>query len=48
MSVHDPIMPINIECAQKGGVKLIAKLLYKFFAPFAGVDSEPLRILAEN
>lgn len=47
MSVHDPIMPINIECAKKGGVKLIAKLLYKFFAPFAGIDSEPLRILAE-
>ncbi len=46
MSVHDPIMPINIECAEKGGVKLIAKLLYKFFAPFAGIDSEPLRILA--
>lgn len=46
MSVHDPIMPVNIECSEKGGVKLIAKLLYKFFAAFAGIDSEPLRILA--
>ena len=46
MSVHDPIMPINIECSQKGGVKLIAKLLYSFFSQYAGIDSEPLRILS--
>ena len=48
MSVHDPIMPINIESAQPGGVKLIAKLLYLFFAQYAGIDSEPLRILSTS
>lgn len=46
MSVHDPIMPINIESEKEGGVQLIAKFLYSFLSSFSGVITTELKIAA--
>jgi phosphomannomutase len=43
MSVHDPIMPINIEADEKGGAKEIAKLLYSYLKEFSGLNTENLK-----
>lgn len=37
MSVHDPIIPVNIECKAKGGLKQTAQELYNFLKPY-GLD----------
>lgn len=42
MSVHDPIMPLNIESDNENGVKIIADKLRPFFADFNGLDTECL------
>lgn len=34
MSVHDPIIPFNIECNVAGGVSKTAKILYEIIKPF--------------
>ncbi len=47
MSVHDPIMPINIESDKVGGARLIAKLLYSFISSFSGIETTELKLLAE-
>lgn len=38
MSVHDPIMPINIESDLTGGAVKIAELLYSFLSAFEGLN----------
>lgn len=38
MSVHDPIMPINIESDEIGGAVKIAELLKAYLAEFEGLD----------
>ena len=38
MSLHDPIMPINIESNTKGGVMMIAKTLYSFLKSYEGLN----------
>ncbi len=38
MSVHDPIMPINIESDLDGGAKKIAKILYAYLSEFTGLN----------
>ena len=38
LSVHDPIMPLNIESDSKGGVKRIAEQLYQFLITCSGID----------
>lgn len=45
MSVHDPILPLNIESNAPGGVKIIAEKLLGFFnaQSFENVDVSPLR-----
>ena len=43
MSVHDPIMPLNIESDSVGGVQKIAKALYEFLKTADEVDITPLR-----
>lgn len=43
LSVHDPIMVINIDSDKVGGCKIIAKILYAFFSSFSGIDSSPLK-----
>ncbi len=42
LSVHDPIMPMNIESNNPGGVKATAARLLPFFQQFEGLDIEPL------
>ncbi len=43
MSLHDPVMPLNIESDTPGGTKKIAAELYAFLGDFAALDTEPLR-----
>lgn len=46
MSVHDPVMVINMESNRYGGVQLIAKFLYAFLSSFSGADVTELKIVA--
>lgn len=45
LSVHDPVMPLNIESNKEGGSKIIAHKLYKFFekSAFFTVDISSLK-----
>lgn len=43
MSLHDPIVPINIESNEKGGVKKIAEKLYSFMKKYSGLDLTNLK-----
>lgn len=42
MSLHDPIMPLNIESDEEGGNKIIAKLLYDFLKDFEKLELKNL------
>lgn len=42
LSVHDPVMPLNIESDESGGCKKIAAVLHRFFAAQSGLDITPL------
>ncbi len=42
LSVHDPIMPMNLESDRDGGVRDMASALLPFFSRFAGLDIAPL------
>lgn len=42
LSVHDPIMPLNIESNSVGGVKKIAKDFYEFIKNFDKLDITPI------
>ena len=42
LSVHDPVMPLNIESDSEGGCKKIAQGLAEFFEKIEGVDLTPL------
>ncbi len=42
MSLHDPLMPLNIESDSEGGVKVIAREFYPFLAQFDKLDSSAL------
>ncbi len=46
LSLHEPLMPLNIESNDVGGVKLIAKELYDFIEGCEGLDSKKLCELA--
>ena len=41
-SLHDPIMPLNIEAEEKGGCRQIAAELYKALENVTGMDTEKL------
>jgi phosphomannomutase len=43
LSLHDPVMPLNIESNVKGGVNKIAKRLLAFFQPIDSLDISALR-----
>jgi len=43
MSLHDPIIPINIETTNKGGVNAILKRILPFFTNYADLDIESLK-----
>ena len=42
MSLHDPLMPLNIESDSPGGVQVIARELLPFLAPFDKLDTASL------
>ena len=42
MSLHDPILPLNIESSNEGGVERISAVLRSFFSGIEGVDSSAL------
>ncbi len=42
LSVHDPIMPLNIESNEEGGVMKIAKDFYEFIKKFELLDISPI------
>ena len=44
-SLHDPIMPCNLESNSEGGLKLLAGALFDSIAEFDKLDTEPLRRL---
>ena len=43
LSLHDPILPLNIESDSPGGVRVIAKELASFLETQTGVDTAPLK-----
>ena len=47
MSLHDPLMPLNIESNTAGGAKQIAKALYAFLRQYDKLASKDLQALAE-
>ena len=42
MSLHDPIMPLNIESDTNGGTEIIGKILKDFLSGYAQLDSSAL------
>jgi len=42
LSLHDPLLPLNIESDRAGGVKVIARELAPFLAKQEGIDAAPL------
>ena len=48
MSVHDPILVINMESDILGGVAQIARFLYAFLSAFSGIDTQNLKIVANS
>ena len=47
LSLHDPLLPLNIESDEKGGVKKIASELYSFLAKYDSLDTSGLKNIAE-
>ena len=43
LSVHDPVMPLNIESDTAGGCRVIAQKLAGYLAGCAGLDQSALR-----
>ena len=43
LSVHDPIMPLNIESDSVGGTKKIAKELYSFLKDLDGLETDVVK-----
>ncbi len=43
MSLHEPLMPLNVESNSVGGVKVIARKLYPVLAGFDKLDSSKLK-----
>lgn len=43
LSLHDPLMPLNIESDAEGGIKPIAAALYDFLKDFPGLDASGLQ-----
>jgi phosphomannomutase len=42
LSVHDPIMPLNVESDSRGGVKIITEQLYTYLRTCEGLDFSPM------
>ncbi len=48
MSLHDPIMPLNIESNTPGGNRIIARALHTALAGYGGLDTESLLAFCEK
>lgn len=48
LSLHEPLIPINIESDSAGGVKRIAKKIYGFMKKYDELDTAPLKDFIEN
>lgn len=48
MSVHDPVMPLNIESNEIGGCVKICKKLFSFLKEFESLDISPLKKAIED
>ena len=48
LSVHDPVMPLNIESNESGGTLKICEKLYEFLKDQSGIDSTPLKKAIES
>ena len=48
LSVHDPIMPLNIESNRAGGVLVIARQLNEFLTTCEGLDLTPMANFLKN
>ena len=48
LSLHDPLLPLNIESNDKGGAKIIAGELVKFISAFDKLDSSALQEFAND
>lgn len=44
LSLHDPLMPLNIESDSVGGVKVIAKQLYAFLKQYDKLDTSAMAV----
>lgn len=42
LSVHDPVLPLNVESDVPGGIKLMLKALYRVLTETEGIDLVPL------
>ncbi|HWQ58875.1 MAG TPA: phosphomannomutase/phosphoglucomutase [Clostridia bacterium] len=42
MSLHEPLMPLNIESDSEGGLELMARVLYAFLSRYDRLDTSPL------
>ena len=48
LSVHDPVMPLNVESNEIGGTLKICEKLYEFLKDQSGIDSTPLKKAIES
>ena len=42
-SLHDPLMPLNVESDSEGGVKIMAQKLLSILSAIEGLDTEPIK-----
>lgn len=47
MSLHEPVMPVNLESDEVGGVDKIKAVLQKFFGGYAEIDSASLQKISQ-
>lgn len=43
LSVHDPVLPLNVESDVEGGVQIMVKALYNVIKDCEGIDLQPLK-----
>ncbi|MBN2348851.1 MAG: phosphomannomutase/phosphoglucomutase, partial [Bacteroidales bacterium] len=43
MSLHDPVLPLNIESEEEDGVRKISMILYNFLKSYQDIDLSPLK-----
>ena len=48
LSLHDPLMPLNIESDSAGGVKIIARKLYEVIKKYDKLDTAPLKSFIDS